>query len=281
MKKILIGLMGLMGLIGMTACDKIEPGANGEYTIYAGSTATWTDGIMPATLVQRALVEKYTGPKCVNCPTADVILNQAHSHLGDQMVTVSINPRNGDGAPFDGQPDMSTDDGEQWVLHFCGNSTPALPVAFLNRDTKYEGTGTIAGIEAAIADAVAAEPTVAIDVNAATATDGKVAIDVTVGFLQDMPDALTLTLVLIEDSLVYMQAGSSDPNYAHNHMLRDVITDVWGLDIDATGTAGEARKAPFRYTLPDGVFKANSHIVAFVSDKATRKVINCAQCSIN
>ena len=75
--------------------------------------------------------------------------------------------------------------------------------------------------------------------------------------------------------------GSLQPEYRHNHMLRDVITDVWGIDIQAEGRAGEARKARFSYTLPNGVVKDNCHIVAFISNKDSRRVVNCAECKID
>ena len=276
MKKI-FALLSLTVLF-FVACDKIEPGPNGEYTVFAGSSATWTDAQPIANPIQNALVEKYTGPGCVNCPTADAILADAHSRIGDQMILVAINPRSGDGAPFSGQPDMSTDDGEQWVAYY---GIANLPHAMLNRDQQFMGSGTMNEVEAAVNTVISQQPAVAVELSAATVSDGKVSIDVTVQYLQQIDDSLTLTLVLIEDSLVYLQAGAATPMYNHDHMLRDVITDVWGIGIQATGTAGEARKASFSYSLPDGVVKANSHIVALVSNADSRHVLNSASCKID
>ena len=176
---------------------------------------------------------------------------------------------------------MSTPDGDQWALAFGGNTNMTLPQAMVNRDTPFKGAPSMSGVEAVVNGILAQGPAVAVELTAATAANGKTDIDVTVGFVQASASQLTLTLVLTEDSLVYMQAGSSDPMYCHNPMLRDVITDVWGLDVDAQGNAGETRLAHFSYSLPDGVVKENCHIVAFVSDKASRRVVNCAQCKID
>ena len=60
-----------------------------------------------------------------------------------------------------------------------------------------------------------------------------------------------------------------------------MITDVWGADIDCTGAAGEARKTTVTYTVSDPTIKLeNCNIVAFVSDKSSRRVLNCAQTRI-
>lgn len=291
MEKILIGLMGLMVLMGMMACDKIEPGENGEYTIFAGATATWMDGNPIANPVHRALVEKYTGPKCVNCPTADQKLNEAHERIGDQMVILAITPGGGDGLPYTGQPNVSTEDGDQWAIAYGGSVNMTLPFVIVDRvNTEthtFSGGNTVSGVEGLVNDIIAQEPLVAVEVSANSAADGKINIDVAVNYLQACDSTLTLTLALMEDSLVYYQAGtpsnggSLQLEYRHNHMLRDVITDVWGNDIQAEGRAGEARKARFSYTLPDGVVKEYCHIVAFVSNKETRRVVNCAECKID
>ena len=111
----------------------------------------------------------------------------------------------------------------------------------------------------------------------------KVTIEVGIEFLQDVDQPLTLTLALTEDSLVYWQISTTGlkKDYAHNHMLRDVITNVWGIDIDATGTKGECRKAQFKYTLPEGVKVEKCHVVAMVSDKASLHVLNSKECTID
>ena len=90
--------------------------------------------------------------------------------------------------------------------------------------------------------------------------------------------------MLIEDGLVVTQRqpdGSDNENYVHNHVLRDVITDVWGADIECTGNSGEKRIAQFQYTPTSSDWKlSNCHIIAFVADKATKQILNAAQSEI-
>ena len=265
------------------ACDKIDANADGRFVDYAGATAYWEETTPLAEAVQRAFVEKYTGPKCPNCPNADNLIDAAHTNLGDKLVIVSINPSWGDGVPYDGQPDMSTPDGDQWATTIGGGTSMSLPFGMLNRTTTYSNAPAFNNVQPDAQTVIANTPKVAMEASATTNGDA-VGIDVTVDFRQTITDELTLTLALTEDNLRYYQIWAGHglvQDYQHNHMLRDVITDVWGVDVNAEGVAGEARKAHFNYTLPEGVDKAKCHIVAFVSEKTSRKVLNCAECNIN
>ena len=282
MKKIMMTIAAAAMLFA--ACDKIDADADGRFVSHSGAVAYWEETTPLADAVQRALIEKYTGPRCSNCPNADIILDNAHGVLNDKLVMVSITPSWGDGEPYEGQPNMSTADGDQWAMTIGGGESMALPYGKLNRTTEYKGAPAFTAVQTDAQAVIADSPKVAMEVTA-SASGSEVGIDVTVDFRQSVSDELTLTLVLTEDNLQYMQrwAGHTPAvveDYSHNHMLRDVITDVWGVDVKAEGSQGEARKAHFNYTLPDGVVKANCHIVAFVSEKASRKILNCAESTI-
>ena len=268
--------MGLMVLMGMVSCDKIEPE---NYTIYAGAPLVWEAGTA-FDVVQRAYVEKYTGPKCSNCPLADVTLDAAHHQFGDRLAVVSINHPTGQGVPFPNQPDMRTDDGTTWDKYFGINGIPA---AYLNRRTATQYSGPMDNITADISSLLAEGPVVGVEVTAQE-SDGKLQITAGVVFAQDYAKPLTLTLAITEDSLAYKQImpdGTVQDDYVHNHILRDVITDVWGADIECTGRVGEALRTEVTYTVSNPDIKLeNCNIVAFVSDKASRQVLNCGQCKV-
>lgn len=278
MKKVFLGIMGLMGLMNLVGCDKIAPE---EYTIYAGPVIEWAAGTA-FTPVQRAYVEKYTGPKCPNCPAADVTLDAAHHQYNDALVVISVNHPKGQGVPFPGDPDLRTDAGTAWDTYFGIN---AIPAAFINRRTATQYSGAMSNITADIGTALQESPVVGVEVAAADPDDdGKVDITVDLVFAQSCTSPLTLTIALTADSVPYRQINGSEiiDDYPHNHMLLGVATDIWGADVDYT--PGEARHASLNYTLPQlpqGVTKNNCNIVALVSDKQSREVLNCAQCKIN
>lgn len=260
------------------ACDQIPAD---EYTVFSGISATWSDGD-GAAAVQRAYVEKYTGPQCINCPLADVTIDAAHHALGDRLVAVSINHFEGQGKPFPGEVDLRTDGGTAWSKYFGVN---ALPTAFVNRNTAKQYSGAMNDISGALQSAADAQPVVGIEVSATADPDGNIAIGVDLQMVQSYSNPMTLTLALVEDSLRYKQLTPTEgivADYAHNHMLRDVLTDIWGVSVEAAGTAGEKRHAAFAtYRIKDeSIVPANCHIVAFVSDRASRRVLNAAQCNI-
>ena len=265
--------MGLMGLIGMIGCDKIE---EGDYTVYDGAVVTWLPNETSLTPVQRVYVEKYTGPRCSNCPNADVTLGTIHN---DNVVIVSINHPTGQGMPYPNQPDMRTDGGNAWDAWFGIN---AIPAAYINRDRSTQYQGSMGNIVSDINQALTIEPTVALEAEAHNVS-GKVNITVNLQFVKEYRNKVTLTVALVEDSLCYKQLlpdGSYDENYVHNHMLRKVITGFWGRDVETSGTEGESLTGSLSFTPADDINLANSHIVAFISDKNSRKVLNCVSCKI-
>lgn len=273
MKKIFLGIMGLIGLMALTAaCDKIE---ENEYTIYDGAVVSWSAGSPIANPVQRAYVEKYTGPRCSNCPMADATLSGIHN---ENVVVVSINHPVGQGIPYPGEPDMRTDGGTAWDQYFGIN---AIPAAYINRDRTTQYLGEMGNIVSAINTALGTSPSVALEVSAVHST--KVDITVNLQFLKAYSNPVTLTAAIVEDSLVYKQLlpdNSVDETYAHNHMLRKVITGFWGRDIEANGSEGEALRGTLSFAPAEDINLANSHIVVFVSDKNSRRVLNCASCKI-
>lgn len=273
MKKIFLGLIGLIGLMGLISCDKIE---EGEYTVYDGAKVSWMSSSASLTAVQRVYVEKYTGPRCSNCPLADATLSGIHD---ERVVMVSINHPTGQGTPYPGQPDMRTDGGTVWDNWFGIN---AIPAAYINRDRSTQYLGEMSNIIGDINQALTVEPVIALE---ASAYGGLSKLDVLVNleFVKEYTRPLTITVALVEDSLVYRQLlpdNSTDDNYVHNHMLRKVATSYWGADVEASGAVGEALMGTVNFSVDSDVNLENSHVVVFISDKASRKVLNCAQCKI-
>lgn len=273
MKKLLMGLLGLMGLVCVAGCDKIE---ESEYTVYDGAVVSWSPAAEAVTPVQRVYVEKYTGPRCSNCPLADATLSGIHN---DKVVMVSINHPTGQGMPYPNQPDMRTDGGTVWDQWFGIN---AIPAAYLNRDRSTQYQGDMSNIVAAINQALTASPAIGIDVTSTSDADG-IHATVNLQFVKSCPSPVTLTVALVEDSLCYRQLlpdNSIDDNYVHNHMLRKVATGYWGADVQASGNEGETLQGRLSFVADSDINLDNCHVVAFVSDKASRQVLNCASCPI-
>ena len=85
--------------------------------------------------------------------------------------------------------------------------------------------------------------------------------------LQSLPKA-KLNVYLVQDGIVYKQAGGGD-NYVHRNALRAVLSEgTWG---DALGVSQGKSSKEYTYKLPDKIGKfatdpAKMYIVAFVAD---------------
>lgn len=278
MKKILAILSG--ALLLLSACDKISPdqltisNCNGTGGTNNGG-GTWTNGA-----VQRVLVEKYTGPRCTNCPSADVTLDALHEQYGDKLVVIAINHPTGQGDPFPNQPDMRTEVGTTWDQWF---GIDAIPAAYLNRnqETQYTSSMSTIGndIKTVTEQDAAASVSLTVDTNGTELT-----ITAAVQLYTAIGSELTLTLAVTEDSLVYKQSTPQgiENEYVHNHMLRGVITGTWGDIIPIADEAGAVRYGTYHFNLESlPIQKArNCHIVAFVSKKDDRTVLNCDEVSL-
>lgn len=277
MKKIF--LCALASLALLAGCDKIE---ENDYTVFSGAAGTWYDGEGVTDQSQRVLLEKYTGPRCINCPTADDVITAAMSTFGNKLIPVAIHDTISFGEPL-GDIDMRTIDGSIWSKYFGISSKPS---ALLNRQksgsnfTQYDPTGSL---DSPIQSLLNSGTAVAVAVESALSSD-TMTIDVNLQFLQTVSDELTLTLFIMEDGIVapqYMPDASQNNNYVHNHVLRDVITDVWGADVDADGQQGTKRYCRFSYTGMQSDWNLDHcHIVAFVSYKSSRSILNAAECDI-
>ncbi len=281
LNKILVCAFASLSILA-GSCDKI---AEDDYRIFSGAASEWYDGTTGVEdQSQRVFLEKYTGQRCVNCPKADSTIHKAQDKYGNKLIAVSVHDNSAFCTPIN-NVDLRTEDGNKWSETLGMLSSPK-PMALLNRTmsgnnyVQYNPTGSLDGN----IDAILEQPaTVAIAANADLAEDN-MNILVDIEFLQNTTDPLTLTLFLMEDGIVAPQmlpTGTPDSAYVHNHVLRDVITDVWGKDIDAAGNAGTKRRCLISYNGMSSDWNlANCHIVAFVSKKATREILNAAECSI-
>lgn len=284
MKKLFkIFAITLVGSLLFGACDKIE---ENEYVVFGGAAGTWYDGDGVADHSQRAFLEKYTGVRCTNCPKADEAIATAQAAYNGKLIAVAIHDSSVFTTPFVDSPDLRTDDGDAWSKAlgvFSAGSYPAAIVSRTPATTGWDLFTPTSGIESRVDTIVNQPASIAIAVESKL-EEGAVTIGVDLEFLQDVDGELTLTLLLMEDGIVATQVqpdGTRQTDYTHNHVLRDVITDLWGLDVEADGQTGTARFVQVKYDRYDEDWDLTKcHVIAFVSDKATKRVLNVAECEV-
>lgn len=279
MKKILFFVFSFSFLLCFVGCDKIE---EDQYWVYAGANGTWYDTDEEVPVVQRAFVEKYTGVRCVNCPKADGVLHDALEKYGEQLVVVAVHS-GAFGNPFQNEEDLRTEGGNAWFSFFGINSQPAALLMRAKNGAAWDIFTPTSNFDDKIDAVLSPTPKVAIKVVPVNEEGKTVGADIYLSFEETVTDSLTVTLLLTEDKIYTTQESytkSKIENYEQNHVLRGIITDPWGADVVASGTAGEKRTVRLPFEMNGKWKAADCHLVAFVSDKATRRILNVAETSL-
>ena len=238
---------------------------------------------------RNVLIEEFTGINCPNCPDGHKVANQiSHDNPGRVW---AVNIHTGGYAPTS-YPNFNTTDG--YTLS-TGFGIQGYPCAAVNRN----GANAIFRNEwpsvAAAQLAQAAEVNVGGQVVLNPVTR-QATITVEAYYTADSKESTNyLTVVMLQDSILGPQGGSSynpsqivDGQYCHMHILRDVITETWGVQIAPT-TATSLVTKQFVYDIPEVIGSPNGVevdlnniiFVAFVTEKgqgkATRPVLNVGE----
>lgn len=282
MKHIASLLLLAAGLMAFTSCDKID---EDEYLTFAGASGTWYESTADIPHVQRAFVEKYTGVRCVNCPKADEIIHAAAEKYGDSLVTVAVHARsNGFGRPLSGDPSLCTEVGDTWYDYFGISPQPAAMINRARSGNAWDLFTPTSNFDDRINSVIRTTPPIAIMVQGTMADEhNSIYANVHIEFLESFTEDLTLTVLVTEDKIYTHQSKAGEgeiENYEQNHVLRTTVTDLWGLPVEWDKTAGKKAMIRLLYTLPENFNLENCHVVAFVSYRDSRQIINSAEASI-
>ena len=281
MKTIKILSIFFAGLFLLASCDKIEADANGNYVVFSGNTGTWYDSDIELPATQRAIVEKYTGVRCTNCPTADIVINTALGKYGESLMAIAVHSGRF-GEPLNNEQDLRTEEGTSWFEYFGITAQPSALVNRAHSGSSWDIFTPTSGFDDRIDAIVNRSAQVAVQVQSQRNSGNIYSAEIYLDYKEDLTVAQTLTLLIIEDSIFTTQRGQGEEfdNYAQNHVLRQVVTNEWGMDIDATGTKGTRRFVSLNFDLREDCIPQHCHLIAFVSNKETREIINAAECHL-
>ncbi len=204
-----------------------------------------------------AVLEEFTGLKCVYCPDGHKRANDLKAQYGDQMILVNIHAGSF-AVPAAGEPDFRTADGET-IDDQAG--VTGYPAGSVNRvNTPWAGSRTNWAGEVATITAQSSPVNVGASANVDLNT-GVLDVDVEVYYTANAADTTNkLFVYLLQDDLPGPQTGAANfypeqilPNgdYNHAHMLRMVLNDNGpsGEVINAT-TATSLYTKSYQITLP-------------------------------
>ena len=226
------------------------------------------------TTAKCVLLEDYIGVRCNNCPAAGEIALQLQEQYGHRVVVLSVHA--GFLAyPIGGYPNFTTPEGTEWYSFFGFDCNP---VGTVNR--KRNG-GVYAYSSSYWTDAVVStlqeEATVAMTSNVEyDEASRNLKVDISSKALVELPDIYTLTVCIMEDSIVGKQVLPTgvDDNYVHRHVFRKTINGTWGEELNTIALAPkDVINRSYSVVLDEAYNADQCYIIAYIANIDTKEVL--------
>ena len=275
MNKRISAFFGLL-IAFASACMEVGPPVNlGTDNTSNRSDTTYVDAAADAPQQRMALLEEFTGVRCVNCPRAHTtILNLQAANPG-RIVPVGVHTglfAN----PYTGRSDFRIPEGPS-IENLLGGAQ-GYPSGAINR-TKFSAENQIVISDQKWSNYIGNELQGTPEVNLSLTkvldlANGKAQIQAKVKLNQAQSEAIHLTVYVVEDNIVDFQLTPTgvDSSYAHKHVLRKCITPYNGVNLVApTLVANRVFEYNYEIALNPAWNRANTSVVAFVHRIGTDK----------
>lgn len=232
------------------------------------------------------LIEEFTGRLCVNCPYGHIIANGiVHDNPGKAW---AVNIHGGGFAPTS-YPNFNMSHAQSIINAF---GVTGYPQGVVNRSTSYALSRGEWTVEANEQMGQLAECNVGgqIVINKKTRM---ATLSLEVYYTSNSAANMNyLTVMMLQDSILGGQSGGSDNpyqmldgQYVHMHVLRDIVTPLWG-DVVMPTIAGTLVTKTYSYKIPEVISSPNGvavdidniNFLAFITEKQdgtpTRPILN-------
>ena len=296
---LLLGVAASAGLSLLPGCDVIDQPVPPQATLSAGQRDTLAldsaEAAQPAPLlVQRAMLEDFTGQYCGNCPRAGVVVAALKQQHGERLVVLEDHVTDYFAGPKATEPKYQTDFRvpvvSQELDDAFGLSQLGLPKGAVSR-TPRAGTSSAvldyADWGNAVATQLAQTPQQELRLTKLyNPASRRLRLKVNARYLTPQPGrTFRLGIYVSEDSLLgwqkdYSRNPADVPNYAHRHVLRSALRGTFGQVLTASPVAGQSTATYLTYELPTQWQDKHCAIVAFLSDNATKQVVQVTEVKI-
>jgi len=222
-----------------------------------------------STIVQKVLIEDFTGYKCTNCPQASTELHTLETLYEGKIIGIAVH------AGFFASPggtfttDFRTDAGNELEAFF---SPQSFPIGMVNRKG-YPSNVLIEYTDWAsiVTQTLNQDPSVGLKISEA---DGQLTIQAK--RIGTITGNLKLVVCLTEDKIIDKQINGTNliEDYEHNHVLRTNINGTWGSDIVLTE---EYTSFSYSYVLENNWIKSNCKIVAYIYNDSTKEILQAEE----
>ncbi len=232
--------------------------------IAACSNIDESDRFIPVeqvTIAKHVLLEDFTGQSCVNCPAATELIKDMQELYGEENL-IAVGLYSGPfGQTVSGRLYPLTTETGNYYYDKLGISVQ--PAAMIDRHTVNVVTATW---QAEVYNAIQEEAALSLEItNEYDSASRQVSICIEATGVSDVDGKLEVWLV--EDGIVswqYLEDGSVNDDYVHNHVFRAAVND---RDGEAFALAqGDTATRSFTYSLDEDWEAENMSVVAFVYD---------------
>ena len=263
-------------MVGMVACDIIEE----PYFKHNNNGGMGNEE--EEIIIKNILLEDYTGVRCNNCPPAGELALQLQEQYNHRVVVLGVHA-GFLAQPLGGFPDFTTPEGTEWYSQFGFDSNP---IGTVNRRLNGGSYGynssawgeAIAEIFQEGSAPVIMTPSVNYD-----ATTRNVEVEISSKFIVEMPDIYSLTVCIMEDSIVGKQITPNGivEDYMHRHVFRGTMNGTWGEEINTTAIApGDELSYVYAKKLDSSFNEDQCYIVAYISNSNTKEVLQVTEMKI-
>lgn len=232
---------------------------------------------------RHALLEEFTGIRCIYCPQGHKIGAQLLETYGEQICVVNVHYGSFAEAPYADMPDFNTECGDQLGNYY---QVASFPSAIINRR---QHDGSIVANRSDWTDYCEQEMATETPVNLWTSAQyNPESSNLTIvieGYVRstdaDTQSGINLAVALTQDSILGPQSGGlMADEYPHNHVLRDYLTPVWGEELGIFEADSYWRRE-YSYTVPTAyknteVDPAQLELVCILTN-ADKEVINAVR----
>lgn len=266
-----------------SACDVVEE----PYTTTNGGGGPGDE------VIQKVLLEDYTGHDCVNCPTAAVEAHDLKEIFGDQLIVMAVHA-GWFARPIPAEPSLDiyfgNDASEEWNTFFqvVGN-----PTGMVNRVPSSPGNYLVewGNWGSAINALVENEPEAKMTIeNVFNENTKKLETTVTTQFITAQTHSLNLLVCITQDSIISGQRNNDEnvgetpliEEYVFMHMLRGSLNGNWGENISDGEPieVGTDYEKTYTVNFPDDWIPKDCHVVAFVYHEVEKTILQVEEAHV-
>lgn len=272
-----------------SACEEIPPNVDLESQAITDTTFITTVAEPQA---KKVLIEEFSGVRCVNCPEANEVTERILTDKNGRLIALTIHA---------GPPTLVLPYPESLANYVIDEGTTlatslevqGLPTASIDR-VQFSGRNSITLVnsatwEARIDEQLAVTTPVNINLTKNYEEESRLLqAFVELAYTAAVSEDHFISLALSESHIIDAQlkpdesgVGKVTLDYEHNHLLRDMLTPVTGVAVDAEKVAGRVVIKGFEIVLPDNWVAENCHLIAFVHENgAVKRVIQAEEIGV-